>query len=84
MGDLGVKPKYPQGDMVELHKAMGQGEGVSHGGGVAYTYALWSPHHMQVGDTINTCVSLQFTLISLKACMVVLGKKMPKVGNMWG
>ena len=56
--------------MMVRHKAMRQAEVVSHGGGVAYTYALWSPHPMHAGATLNTWVSLQFTLISLKACMV--------------
>jgi hypothetical protein len=56
--------------MMVRHKAMRQAEVVSHGGGVAYTYALWSPHPMQAGATLNTWVSLQFTLISLEACMV--------------
>lgn len=87
LGDVCVKPKFPQGSMMVRHKAMGQAEVVSHGGDVAYTYALWSPHPLQVGATLNTWVCLQFTLISLKACMVGLGKKHAQgethVGRWW-
>lgn len=37
---------------------------------------------MQVGATHNSWVYLQFTLISLKAGMVGVGKNMPKVKYM--